>query len=92
MLVGAVGTTVVVQAPNLEVGGSNLSLCISLVSLGKALYLRLSLSTQEYKWVPGWFERKCADYSRNIMEFSGSWVCVLYCVFDPIAGVIMWSA
>ena len=51
--VGAVGATVELRAPNLEVGGSNLSLCIRFVSLGKALYLRLSLSTQEYKWVPG---------------------------------------
>ena len=49
---------------------SRSSLCISLVFLGKAFNLRLSLSTQEYKWVPGWFERQCADYSCNIMEFS----------------------
>ena len=50
---GTVGATDSFGLPTFEVGGSNLLLCIRFVSLGKALYLRLSLSTQEYKWVLG---------------------------------------
>ena len=52
-IVEAVGVSVVALTPNLVVGSSKLRLCRSLVSLGKALYLHLPLSTQEYKWVPG---------------------------------------